>query len=90
MHAVARKDDVCQRDGALIAPGAQLVAQCLEHRRDHAPPVSDRVESRLGSQPCITARPRSRKAIDRFDEIVLLPIPPLPYMAICRIHHLAL
>ena len=55
------------------------------------PPVSERVESRLGSQPtCITSRPRSRRAMERLEETVLLPIPPLPYIAICRIYHLAL
>lgn len=49
------------------------------------------VESLLGSHPtCITRRPRSRSAMERLDETVLFPIPPLPYTAICRIYHLAL
>ncbi|KPP93890.1 MAG: hypothetical protein HLUCCO15_05685 [Erythrobacteraceae bacterium HL-111] len=41
--------------------------------------VSVKVLSCLGSQPiCSTRWPSLEKAADRFDEVVDLPIPPLP------------
>ncbi len=42
-------------------------------------PVSVKVLSCLGSQPiCSTRLPIIEKAADRFDEVVDLPMPPLP------------
>src|SRR4051812_8700662 len=42
--------------------------------------VKVKVESCLGSQPiCSTRLPSLDSATDRFDEVVLLPMPPLPY-----------
>ena len=42
-------------------------------------PVSVKVESCLGSQPiCKTRLPSFENAAERFEEVVLLPIPPLP------------
>ena len=44
--------------------------------------VSVKVESCFGSHPiCRTRLPSLEKATERFDEVVLLPIPPLPYTA---------
>ena len=41
--------------------------------------VSVNVESCFGSQPiCSTRLPIFENATDRFDEVVLLPMPPLP------------
>ena len=41
--------------------------------------VSVKVESCFGSQPiCSTRLPSLEKATDRFDDVVLLPMPPLP------------
>ena len=48
------------------------------------PPARILVESLLGSQPtCITVCPLSLSAADRFEAIVLFPMPPFPYIAIC-------
>ena len=45
--------------------------------------VSVKVESCLGSHPiCSTRLPCFAKATLRLDDVVLLPIPPLPYTAI--------
>src|SRR4051794_21107101 len=42
--------------------------------------VSVKVESCLGSQPiCSTRLPSFENATDKLDDVVLLPIPPLPY-----------
>src|SRR3954465_13747110 len=42
--------------------------------------VRVKVESCFGSQPiCSTRLPSLDSATDRFDEVVLLPMPPLPY-----------
>jgi hypothetical protein len=42
-------------------------------------PVSVKVLSCLGSQPiCNTRLPSLEKAADRFDDVVDLPMPPLP------------
>ena len=41
--------------------------------------VSVNVESCFGSQPiCRTRLPSFENATERFDEVVLLPMPPLP------------
>ena len=41
--------------------------------------VSVKVESCFGSQPiCSTRLPSLENATERFDEVVLLPMPPLP------------
>ena len=41
--------------------------------------VSVKVESCFGSQPiCSTRLPSFEKATERFDEVVDLPMPPLP------------
>ena len=41
--------------------------------------VSVKVESCLGSQPiCSTRLPSLEKATERFDDVVDLPMPPLP------------
>ncbi len=41
--------------------------------------VSVKVESCLGSQPiCSTRLPSFENATERLDEVVLLPMPPLP------------
>ena len=41
--------------------------------------VRVKVESCFGSQPiCSTRLPILENATDRFDEVVLLPMPPLP------------
>src|SRR5271165_554968 len=44
--------------------------------------VSVKVESCFGSQPiCSTRLPSFENATERFDDVVLLPMPPLPYTA---------
>ncbi len=53
------------------------------------PPMRFVVESALGSQPtCITRKPPAAKAAAKFDVVVDLPMPPLPYMAIFLIRYL--
>ena len=77
-------------DHAVVAGGDEILGaeflgvevdllEDVDHRRDAGCPVRVKVESCLGSQPiCRTRLPSLEKATERFDEVVDLPMPPLP------------